>query len=67
MNSGMKIKELQNQDENISILAAQREMYTQAKRYGSIHTVVSLGIPLVVFSNTFLNKKWNCGGNLGPK
>ena len=47
MNSGMKIKELQNQDENISILAAQREMYTQAKRYGNIHTVVSLGIPLV--------------------
>lgn len=48
MNSGAKIIELQELDRNKRLLAAQREMYSTAKRYDAANRLVSLVLPVVV-------------------
>lgn len=48
MNDGKKIREAQNEERAIQLLAAQREMYTRAKRWNAAGTVASLGLPLIL-------------------
>lgn len=48
MNSGAGIIELQELDQNKRLLAAQREMYSTAKRYDAANRWVSLALPVAV-------------------
>lgn len=48
MNSGSKIKELQNTRENKRLLAAQRQTYTDAKQVDFINACICLLVPLGV-------------------
>lgn len=47
MNSGYTILRKQNEDESITLLAAQRAMYTEAKREGVVSMAMCLGVPLL--------------------
>ncbi len=47
MNSGIEIRKLQNEGGNIRLLAAQREMYTQAKRPKTLAMAICYGGPLL--------------------
>lgn len=48
MNSGDRILELQESERAIELLAAQREMYSIAKRWNAVWTFVCLGVPLAI-------------------
>lgn len=48
MNSGDRILELQESEQAIELLAAQREMYTRAKHWNAAWTCVCLGVPLAL-------------------
>ncbi|WP_304855726.1 S-4TM family putative pore-forming effector [Adlercreutzia caecimuris] len=47
MNPGSVILQKQNEDESITLLAGQKELYTKAKTVATISLVMCLGIPLM--------------------
>lgn len=48
MNNGNEILKAQEKEDNIKLLAAQRQMYSEAKNVSAFATFVSLAIPLIV-------------------
>lgn len=48
LNSGDEIKRIQELEENKRLLAAQREMYSTAKRYCLVNAIVCFAVPLFV-------------------
>lgn len=48
MNDGNQILKLQNSDRCTNLLAAQRQMYDEAKRFRAIRTTVVVGIPAAI-------------------
>ena len=50
MNSGVRIIELQELDQNKRLLAGQRGMYSTAKRYDAANRWVSLALPVAMLA-----------------
>lgn len=48
MNNGNEILKAQEIEDNIKLLAAQRQMYSDAKKYSGVATFLSLFVPIVV-------------------